>query len=113
MASETDERGVGGRERRRHRMYVTRNSEYHFRDQTCVGVRDRTTGRFLREHSALRRDLSGVVRFQPNGVAIPVESRPQVGEALYFGSGGRALVTSSLTAVERPPKSALSSYCAV
>ena len=36
-----------GQERRReHRVYVTRNTEYHFRAQTCVAVRDRKTGRF-------------------------------------------------------------------
>ena len=93
-------------------MYVTRNSEYHFRDRTCVAVRDRRSGEFLEQHLALARCLSGVVRYKPNGVAIPVDADPQVGEALYFGSGGQDIVTSSLTAVERPPKSALTAYLA-
>ena len=33
-----------GTERRRHRVYMTRNTEYHFRDGVCVAVRDRRTG---------------------------------------------------------------------
>jgi hypothetical protein len=35
---------------------------------------------------------------------------PEVGEALYFGDEGRELVTSMLTAVERPAKSLVESY---
>lgn len=99
-----------GRERRRHRMFVTRNTEYHFRDQVCVAVRDRRSGTWLPSHLALQRTLSGRVRFQPNGVAIPDGGPPEVGEALYFGEDGRELVTSLLTAVERPAKVLVSSY---
>ncbi len=36
-----------GPDRRRHRVYVTKNTEYHFRDGFCVAVRDRRTGDFL------------------------------------------------------------------
>jgi hypothetical protein len=30
-------------EKRRHRMYVTRNTEYHLKDDICVAVRKTTT----------------------------------------------------------------------
>ncbi len=99
-----------GPERRVHRMYVTRNTEYHFRGATCVAVRDRTSGTWLPAHLAIQRDLAGRVRFQPNGVALPVEGDPEVGEALYFGGEGRDLVTSLLCAVERPERKLVQAY---
>src|ERR1700730_3251833 len=93
-----------GPERRRHRVYVTRNTEYHFRDGFCVAVRDRRTGEFLQGHLALRRRVHGGLRFYLHGAIIPNPGEPQVGEALYFASDGRDLVTSPLEAVERPSR---------
>lgn len=105
-----DHPGFGGQDRRRHRMFVTRNTEYHFRDTVCVAVRDRRSGTWLPSHLALQRTLTGRVRFQSNGVAIPDGGPPEVGEALYFGDDGRELVTSLLTAVERPAKVLVTAY---
>lgn len=99
-----------GPDRRVHRMYVTRNTEYHFRGETCVAVRDRASGTWLPAHLALRHPLAGAVRFHPNGVAVPNEGEPSVGEALYFGGKGRDLVTSRLTAVDRPEKRLVEDY---
>jgi len=99
-----------GEERRQHRVYVTRNTEYHFRGQTCVAVRDRKTGRFLHSHLAIQRTLSGGVRYQSNGSAVPSCAPPQVGEALYFGDDGRELVTSLCASIERPERRLVSSY---
>ena len=102
----------GGPERRRHRMYVTRNTEYHFRDEICVGVRDRRTGHWLESHLALHRRLSGGVRFYPNGTAVPSLEGPKIGEALFFGANGRELITSLLCSIERPQKSVVAAYAA-
>ena len=99
-----------GHERRQHRMYVTRNTEYHFRGQTCVAVRDRKTGRFLHSHLAVQRTLSGAVRYQDNGTAIPSGAQPRVGEALYFGTDGRELVTSLCSSIERPERRLVAAY---
>ena len=99
-----------GNERRQHRMYVTRNTEYHFRGQTCVAVRDRKTGQFLASHLAVERRLSGAVKYQRNGTAIPSDAPPQVGEALYFADGGRELVTSLCSSIERPERQLVASY---
>ena len=99
-----------GPERRQHHMYVTRNTEYHFRSGVCVAVRDRRSGTWLPAHLALTRTLAGRVRFQPNGVALPAEGEPEVGEALYFGGEGRDLVTSLLCEVERPEKQLVADY---
>jgi hypothetical protein len=97
-------------ERRRHRVYLTRNTEYHFRDDRCVGVRDRRTGEWLPGHLALRRVLFGSIQFFMNGGLAPHAGEPRVGEALFFAEGGRDLITSPLEKVERPPKHVVQEY---
>lgn len=97
-------------ERRRNQMFVTRNTEYHLRDGVCIAVRDRRTDCWLDGHLALGRSLSGGVRVLSNGSAVSVPSAPQVGEALYFSSGGRELITSVLCSVERPAKELVDCY---
>src|SRR4051794_24375646 len=99
-----------GSERRRHRVFMTRNTEYHFRDGMCVAVRDRRTGDWLPGHLALRRQLFGSIRFFMNGSILPNPGEPKVGEALFFASGGRDLITSPLESVERPAKGLVQDY---
>jgi hypothetical protein len=99
-----------GPERRRHRVYVTRNTEYHFRDDLCVAVRDRRTGQFVRGHSALSGRIDAGIKFFDNGCIAPSPGEPRAGECLYFASDGRDLVTSPLEAVERPARETLSVY---
>ena len=99
-----------GPERRRHRVYVTKNTEYHFKDGFCVAVRDRRTGDFLHGHLALRRRVHGGLRFFMNGAIVPNAGDPAPGEALYFSSEGRDLVTSPLERVERPAKDVVIAY---
>jgi len=99
-----------GPERRVHRVYVTRNTEYHFRGDRCVAVRDRRTGRWLDSHLAVDRRLAGGVRFYGNGAAVPSGEAPKVGEALYFDDGGRELITSLLASIERPAKELVDRY---
>jgi hypothetical protein len=99
-----------GTERRRHRIYMTRNTEYHFRDGVCVAVRDRRTGEWLPGHLALRRTLFGGIRLFMNGALLPNPGEPKVGEALFFGDGGRDLITSPLQSVERPSRDMVAAY---
>jgi len=106
----TDNSSYHGVERRRHKMFVTRNTEYHFRDGLCVAVRDRKTGRWLEAHLALRRPVSGSLKFYPNGAIRPTIGQPRLGEALFFATGGRDLVTSPLMDIARPPKKVVESY---
>ena len=84
------------RDRRRHRVYITRNTEYHFRDDRCVAVRD--------------RQLTGSVRFADSGEAYPSLDAPAVGDALFFGEGGPDVVTSVVAAIDRPSKDVVSIY---
>ena len=101
-----------GPERRRHRVYVTKNTEYHLRDGFCVAVRDRRTGDFVSGHLALRRRIGGGIRFYSNGALTPNPGEPTPGEALYFSTTpeGRDLVTSSVERGERPEKEVIRTY---
>jgi hypothetical protein len=109
-ASDPAHRNYRGPERRRHRIFVTRNTEYHFRDDVCVAVRDRRTGSFLQGHLALCRPLHGGIRFFPNGAMSPNPGEPRPGESLYFANDERDLVTSPLERVERPSKELARAY---
>jgi hypothetical protein len=98
-----------GTERRRHQVFITRNTEYHLRDEICVAVRDRNARRFRPAHIAINLKLQGSVRVQPNGVAVPEPSSPHVGAAIFFaqpdGDGWeRQVVTSRVERIERPSK---------
>jgi hypothetical protein len=97
-------------ERRRHRVYVTRNTEYHVRDRQCVAVRDRRTGEFLHGHLAIDRSIAGGLKFFVNGGIAPNAGEPRLGESLYFASDGRDLVTSPLESVERPRREIVGCY---
>lgn len=112
MAAKSEVRLKAGQtvERRRHRVYVTRNTEYHFRDASCVAVRDRRTGDFLPGHLAISRTLQGGLKFFSNGAIVPNSGDPQPGEGLYFAAEGRDLVTSPLERIERPAKKLVDAY---
>lgn len=99
-----------GKERRIHRVFVTRNTEYHIRRNECVGVKDRRTGQWLRAHLALRSRVSGAIRFNREGGVMPNPGNPRIGDSLFFQAAGRDLVTSSILAVERPPKNDVVTY---
>jgi hypothetical protein len=101
-----------GPDRRVHRMYVTRNTEYHLRGEICVAVRDRRTGRWLPSHLAIHRRLAGGVCIHPNGAAVPSCVDPRVGDALYFDGNedDRELVTSLLSSIERPTRDLVHAY---
>jgi hypothetical protein len=107
MKAETSYRGP---ERRRNRVFVTKNTEYHFRGDRCVAVRDRRSSQWLPSHLAIGRRLSGGVHFHKNGAAVPVCDSPAVGEALYFADDGRELITSAVCGLERPPREVIQSY---
>jgi hypothetical protein len=105
-----EQRSYRGPERRRHRVFLTRNTEYHFRDGFCVAVRDRRTGEFLHGHLALSRRIQGGLGFLDNGGIVPNTGDPRPGESLYFAAEGRDLLTSPLQSVERPAKQVVEAY---
>jgi hypothetical protein len=97
-----------GPERRRHRVYVTRNTEYHFKDGLCIAVRSRRTGEFVPGHLALQGRIDAMLR-ENGGIALAT-AEPRAGESLYFASGGRDLVTSRLESVGRPRPEIVGAY---
>lgn len=109
MTSSAD---FSGPERRRNKLFVTRNTEYFLVDGLCVAVRDRRTGQWLDGHLAVGRRLSGGVKVLKNGEAIPIEAAPEIGEALYFAEGGRELITSALCRVDRPSRELSAQFAA-
>ena len=91
-----------GKDRRVHKVFVTRNTEYHVRRDLCVAVKDRRSGEWLRGHLALRNRLHGGIQFARNGSIVPNPGFPRVGESLFFHAAGRDLVTSPVLSVDRP-----------
>jgi hypothetical protein len=99
-----------GPERRRRRVYLTRNTEYHFLDKVCVAVRQRDTGQWRVAHVALQRTLSCSVNLTASGEVRPKAEPPALGDALYFASDGADVITSNLTAVGRPLPQTIAAY---
>jgi hypothetical protein len=93
-------------ERRIHKVFVTRNTEYHVRRGRCIAVRDRRTGKFLEDHAALKRFVACAVQYRESSVTMtPV---PKIGDSLCFD--GTNIVTSQVLAIERAPKDLVRKY---
>lgn len=104
-----------GTERRRHRLVLTRNTEYHLKDDVVVAVRDRQSKRWCEGHMAVSLKLQGGVRFFDNGAVVPSLSEPAPGDAMFFtykteAGDERQLVTSRIEAIDRPAKKDVLTY---
>jgi hypothetical protein len=97
-------------ERRVHKVFVTRNTEYHIRRDVCVAVRDRRSGEWLRGHLALRQRVHGGLKFTRAGGILPNLGTPGIGESIFFHADGRDLVTSPILNVDRPAKKLVQAY---
>ena len=96
-----------GDERRKHKVYVTKNTEYHLRAGTVVGVRPRGSKDWFSTHEALSMRLEG---FLPSGTYLPQPGAPKPGMRAYFAAKDNDVVTSPVVAIVRPPKSTVSEY---
>jgi hypothetical protein len=88
--------------RRRHRVFATKHTEYHLRADECVGVRDRVTGAWLRKHAALRLRA---IQLPPLGA-----DAEWIGRRLQFWGQATDVMTSPVTDVMRPERAALQFY---
>lgn len=88
--------------RRRHRVFATKHTEYHLRADECVGVRDRNTGAWLRRHAALRLRA---VQLPPVGA-----DAEWIGRRLQFWGHATDVTTSPVTEVMRPERAAVEHY---
>ena len=97
-------------ERRVHKVFVTRNTEYHLRSGVCVAVKDRQSGEWLRAHLALSQRIHGGLRFTRAGGIHANLGIPDFVESLFFHASGRDLVTSPVLSVERPERAVVAAY---
>lgn len=97
-----------GPDRRRNRLYVTQNTEYHLSGRKCVAVRDLWSGAWLEEHPAVGKALFGAVMPSPRGLQ-PLDD-PAPGALLWFENGDDDILTSRLTALTRAPRRAVERY---
>lgn len=82
-----------------YRVFLTRNSEYHVRGHVCIGVRDRRSGQWLKDHPALARPFSdSVVDAQSGRISSP--RLPSLGDPLEFDVNGTPLRTSPVLDIE-------------
>ncbi len=103
-----------GPERRRHKLFITRNSEYHVRDGRVIAVRERRRRCWLLDHRAIGMRVLGRLR---GDTIAPTPSEPEVGDRMYLADGDerspKDLVTSLVLAVERPPREVVAEYASV
>lgn len=80
--------------RRRHRVFFTKHTEYHLRGEECVGVRDRGSGAWMIEHAALRLQA----------LALPELPRSSewIGQRIHFWGQATDVLTSPVVAIGRP-----------
>ncbi|MCS6857801.1 MAG: hypothetical protein NZM37_08830 [Sandaracinaceae bacterium] len=97
-------------ERRIHRVFITRNTEYHTRRGVCIAVRDRRSGQWIWGHMAFGHTIQGALRNLPEGGIRLHGGMPEVGESIVFWVDGRDLVTSPVMAIERPPREIVAIY---
>ncbi|PKN39943.1 MAG: hypothetical protein CVU63_13455 [Deltaproteobacteria bacterium HGW-Deltaproteobacteria-20] len=104
MANRTN---YAGPERRIHKVYVTRNTEYHVRGGVCVAVKPRQDAGWTAEHGAVKMKLEGHVKL---GTLLPMPGPPKIGFRMYFARGEEDILTSPVVAIVRPPKKIVEQY---
>ena len=78
--------------------------------ELCVAIRDRKSGQWSRDHSALRQGIAGSILFDDDGSIKISPGFPRIGESMYFDIGGIDLITSSIVSVERPKGDVVAQY---
>ncbi len=96
-----------GPERRRHRVLVTRHTEYHLRDRRCVAVRDAITMTWQRQHLAVGQELLGGVAPLPNGSLTVTVGTADVGHQACFAND---LMTTPVQRILRPSRDTVGTY---
>ncbi len=98
-----------GPNRRIHKVYVTRNTEYYTRSDICIAVRDRSSGNWLPEHMAMTKSVCGSIKFD-NGGVMANTGMPRIGESLFFHGKDLDVITSTVVSVDRPGKTIAAKY---
>ena len=97
-----------GPERRIHKVYITRNTEYHVRQGVCIAVKPRKPeDSWVDGHGAVCMRLEGHVK---QGTLLPMPGPPKLGFRMYFANGNDDILTSPVVAILRPPKKVVAQY---
>lgn len=96
-----------GEERRHHKVYITKNTEYHLRAGRVVAVRPRGSKQWLRKHKALNMKIEGHLEV---GSIVPHAGAPRPGQRLFLAVEEDDVVTSPVVAVVRPPRNTVLEY---
>ncbi|MCU0659448.1 MAG: hypothetical protein MUF64_30550 [Polyangiaceae bacterium] len=96
-----------GEERRHHKVYITKNTEYHVRAGQVVAVRPRGSKTWMRRHKALAMKLEGHIEV---GTLIPHPGAPRPGQRLFLAVEDNDVITSPVVAIVRPPRSTVVEY---
>ena len=112
---DTDKAEYSGPERRKRRVYITQNHEYHCKDGICIAVRDTRTSHFVPRHAALGKRVRGAFVFRGGrgivSMLLPDDVAP--GQRVYFAidvQDPSAVMTSSVKAIERPRRALVAEY---
>jgi hypothetical protein len=90
-----------GPERRKHRVMVTTNTEYHLRGDECVAVRDPKTGQWQSGHTAVGQKVLAGLIFLPSGSLKVSFGNADVGQKICFAND---IVTSPVVSINRPSR---------
>jgi hypothetical protein len=82
---------------------VTKNSEYYLEEGRCIAVRDRDSGKWMRDHRALLKRLAGSLMYRDGDIVIC--STPTAGDHLVF-EGGCAVTSQIIDVWHTPTKMA-------
>jgi hypothetical protein len=93
---------MSSQNRRMHRMFETLHTEYHLRLDECVGVRDKHSGEWYRDHPALRLRAIQVPSMGSDAEFI--------GRRLQFWGEFDDVTTSPVIGVTRPMRTSLRGY---
>ena len=96
-----------GQDRRHHKVFITKHTEYHVRADEVVAVRPRGAKGWVSSHKALRMRLEGGIK---PGTLLPLPGPPRPGQRLYFVRDDNDVVTSAIVAIVRPPKNTVAEY---
>ena len=96
-----------GPDRRVHKVYITKHTEYHVRDGEVVAVRPRGSRDWETNHEALEMRIQGRIGV---GLWVPQPGTPRPGERLYLADEESDVVTSPVVAIVRPPKNTVAEY---
>ena len=85
-----------GPERRRHRIIVTKNTEYHLREGRVVAVRQAQSGEWVQNHSAIGAKVVG--SFASTGVNAG-DADIEIGARVFLEGD---ILTSPIERIRRP-----------